>query len=373
MHIQKLSGWALYYIFLIPLSSLPVVVQLTLILPIIGLYAFPGYRNLRLSPLAFWVLFGLIISLGINFIIIDFNAVVVKQSNHFLQFIALFPLLVQCFRGAIPELLRVASKLNTLCFLAFLVLMKTLFNGVTGKVFLYHEFDPLMMILFVSALLVFSKQPKAVALTGLLIFAVFIMTITERMVYNYHLLILFIFWMGFLGNIWVILAGITILISIPIIAYMLPSEVIGLIYLWDPNTGIRIDFIRGALSLIVDNPTTGVGFGTPYRDVGFSYFGEHGLLDSSSRIVRVPNHNSIVDTVLRLGFPLATMLFALIFVNGPRKGFEPLWGFLVLSVCYGLSFDAWFEAQSELITFLAALSLIYTIQRTPLDKKSHIG
>jgi len=372
VHIQKLSGWALYYVFLIPLSSLPVVVQLSLILPIIGLYAFPGYRNLRLSPLSFWVLFGLIMSLAINFIRVDFNAVVIKQSNHFLQFIALFPLLVQFFRGAIPELIRVASKRNTLFFLCFLVLLKALFNGLTGKWFLYHEFDPLMMILFVSALLVFRKQSKAVGLVGLLIFAVFIMTITDRMVYNYHLLCLFIFWAGFLGNIWVILAGITILISIPVVAYLLPTEVVGAIYLMDPNTGIRIDFIRGALSLIADNIITGVGFDTPYRDVGFSYYGDHGLLDSSSRSLKVPNHNSIVDTVLRLGFPLATMLFALIFVNGPRKGFEPLWGFLVLSVCYGLSFDAWFEAQTELMTFLAALSLIYTIQRTPLHKNSHI-
>jgi len=372
VHTQKVSEWVLYYIFLIPLSSLPVVVQLLLIIPVLGFYAFPAYRNLRMTPLAFWVLFGLVFCLAINFIRLGINGVVVKQSNHFLQFIVLFPLLVQFFRGAIPDLLRVAAKSNTLFFLAFLVLLKTLVNGVTGKVFLYHEFDPLMMALFVSALLVFSRQSKLVALTGLLIFSVFILGLTERMVYSYHLLCLFIFWIGFLGSFLVILAGITILVSIPIIAYMLPPEVVGAIYLMDPNTGIRIDFIRGALSLISDNFITGIGFGTPYRDVGYSYYGDHGLLDGSARILNVPNHNSIVDTVLRLGFPLATMLFALIFIKGPRKGLEPLWGFLVLSVCYGLSFDAWFEAQAELITFLAALALIYTIQRVPLKQSRQV-
>lgn len=372
MHTQKVSQWVLCYIVLIPLSSLPVVVQLLLLLPVLSLYAFPAYRNVRMTPLAFWVVFGLVFCLAINFIRLGLSGVVVKQSNHFLQFIFLFPLFVQFFRGAIPDLLRISAKPSTLLFLALLAFVKMLANGVTGKVFLYHEFDPLMMALFISALLVFSKQSKLVGLTGILIFSVFILGITERMVYSYHLFCLFIFWAGFMRNFMVTLAGITILVSIPIIAYLLPPDVIGLIYLMDPNTGIRIDFIRGALSLISDNFITGIGFGTPYRDTGFNYYGDHGLLDGSSRILNVPNHNSIVDTVLRLGFPLAAMLFALIFVKGPRKGFEPLWGFLVLSVCYGLSFDAWFEAQAELITFLVALALIYTIQRVSLKKNIQV-
>ena len=356
-----------------PLSSLPVVVQLLLILPILSLYAFPFYRNVRMTPLAFWVVFGLSAYLAVSFVSQGINGVIVKQSNHFLQFVFLFPLFVQFFRGAIPDLLKIASKPRTLFFLSALAVLKVLANGVFGKVFLYHEFDPLMLALFISALLVFSRQPKLLGFIGLVIFSVFILSITSRMVYNYHLLCLFIFWLGLLGNFLVVIAGITILISIPLIAYLLPPDLIGAIYLMDPNTGIRIDFIRGALSLISENFVTGIGFGTPYREADFNYYGDHGLLEGASRVLNVPNHNSIVDTVLRLGFPLAAMLFSLIFIKGPRKGFDSLWGFLVLSVSYGLSFDAWFEAQAELITFLTALAIIYTIQRVTVKRDLQAG
>ena len=139
----------------------------------------------------------------------------------------------------------------------------------------------------------------------------------------------------------------------------------------DHNTYIRAEFVRGAFPLLADKPLFGLGFGPSYRPLNFNYLSTHSLLTNMQHLNIVSNHHSVFDTAYRLGMvPAACFVFAL-FVRPNLKNYSRILKFTMLTLGIGLSLNAWFENQAQMliVASLSALLLAYGTRKGPVDER----
>ncbi|MBB4053778.1 hypothetical protein GGR20_003440 [Devosia subaequoris] len=130
---------------------------------------------------------------------------------------------------------------------------------------------------------------------------------------------------------------------------------------YDYNTYIRSEFIRAAWGLLKDKLVFGVGFGPEFRPRAFNYMTTHPLLNDPNAILLVSNHHSIFDTAYRLGIPMAGVLMYVLFVSPKLSSEDKMGKFFMLALAFGMSINAWFEDQAQVV--MVAMLSVFLITR----------
>ncbi|WP_175483612.1 O-antigen ligase family protein [Amphritea atlantica] len=129
------------------------------------------------------------------------------------------------------------------------------------------------------------------------------------------------------------------------------------LYIIDQNSGIRGDFIRGAFDYLGDDFFWGVGFDEPYRSIDFDYIGHHEFLLKYENVMKISNHNSVVDMMVKMGFIWLLLFFRFFYYSKRYVDYKLVQCMFFVSLV-GISFDAWFENQYQLPILIFVLALI---------------
>lgn len=296
-----------------------------------------------------WILF--------DFVTISEKIYFYSQINHFLQFTIYYFLLISLYRASRPE-----SIFRDIRFLllTFFVLIANLTFGSKGLE--YHAIDLNFGCFLISSFYYLEKKAIFIKILLALIIIAFVSIIVSRS--SFFLLILFWgYFLFFKANRIVVLIIATIILATPLFTAMLVTEIeLSQIYDYDENSGIRIEFIRSAYRLMLDNYFLGNGFETPYRDISYYYLEKHNLLTSLDSINIVSNHNSLIDITLRVGLPMSVLFVYGIMFHLSSNEYRPIHGFLIMSIAIGLSVDAWFENQLQLLVFSFMSSFLFYLR-----------
>lgn len=279
----------------------------------------------------------------------------ISQSNHLLQFPIYYTailLLLQNF-----DWQKLLSSSHVILYMLILVLVYSTIDRMLPDYEGYNEVD----ITLFSVLIGLFLRKREGKLSGYLLYPIIVVVsfLSDRFSVPI-VLALFVIFSFVRPNIRIVIVVAIFVILAPLFIYTnLSTSQLQWIYQIDHNTGIRAEFVRGAFGKLLESPIFGIGFDTPYRPDTFNYLYPHPLLTDADRVNVVSNHHSVFDTALRLGAPAAILFVFGIFFGGQKSISRDLGAVLMLSIAIGISFNAWFENQAQILELAFLIALLH--------------
>lgn len=290
----------------------------------------------------FWTIIALVAGTEVN--------ILIRQANHFWQYIVLaLGFVYATSRVDIAEFL-LSPFVRSLLIISVSL---TFFSDISERGYVYG-FTPNTIFLLASCL-VDRKNRFYSAIVSIYIISVF--ALTGNRATPFLIIAIFCASLFFAPRTYFTKSLCLLIISFSILAPILIDEsVLYEILKLDHNSYIRAEFLRGAWPIMQEHMLTGVGFGSEYRQYGYTYLTDHPLLRLPQHLTYVSNHNSFFDTALRLGIPATLALIYAIYIRPSFDKKNKLAFFIMVALTVGLSANAWFEDQNQLanVAFMSA-------------------
>ena len=292
-----------------------------------------------------------------------------SHINHYIQFFIIYIFFITALLLVGVRIIAYSGKLSIISAFSILINIIAIY-GDTGEL-KYTKFDINYASFLIFSLLylrysVSSRLIKAVLVVATLLFAIllsgrasFVLITMVWAFYIYYDLSRYVLYAAVL----------TVLLVTTVSPFFISEASLDKLYELDHNSGIRVEFIRSAGELIKEAPLFGDGFNTPYRLTDYDYLRPHVLLTGYEETEIVSNHNSLIDTVLRIGLVPAVFLFYVLYFRRIRYQNLFVRGFLLLGLSIGLTVDAWFENQVQMVAFAFWSSLVFAFARLRLPRR----
>lgn len=300
-------------------------------------------------------------------------SVVISQSNHIFQFFIYYTLFSNIFRNVSFVSFFTRNIIFYLCLcLMFIFFVKVTFLGRPD----YSGLDINFVSLMVAIWVFIQGKSSGTKLLYLIFFLFFSISIASRSSFLFIVFVfvfVFVFFNGISLPRYLVNISALFIILLPIfLALGVSYSSLDIIYQDDFNAGIRLEFLRSAMSNLDGINILGLGFGLEYRNISYDYLINHVFLVDEDGVNIISNHHSVFDTYYRLGIVGVTLFLYSILIKNSGRTFIGIEVFLVISISVGLSVDAWFENQLQMpmFAYLSALLMYIRECKIKLEKNN---
>jgi hypothetical protein len=296
-----------------------------------------------------------------------FDATVIRQSNHLVQFVVYTHFLVMVMSR--PGFLKETLDMSSTKIILFASFSASIIAAVNRDGYV-HDISPNGFMLLIS-LLFFTRLNLKNLVFFVLVLGMYFGAIysSGRMTPMLMMAVLILCRVVYLPS-FSIKFGSLCIIALPIIYYLTLSrtELYDLLN-FDHNTYIRAEFMRAAFQQLNESMLTGVGFGPSWRPYDFDYVTSHTLLSDPEKLSIVSNHHSVFDIAYRLGVPIAICFVVALFVV-PK--IDNLSGAVMIALAIALSLNAWLEAQPRLYNVAVFAAILLSTSSSILARRASL-